>query len=150
VTKENSFEALKEYFSKVPKDYQYVVEFRSADWQDEEVYEFLKKSNITLAMSEVQNQGVTTQKDDKRTSDLSYVRIIGKHGVLSTFDRMELSDEAIRILKAWAQTVKESKHAMVFINNNFAGNAPETANYFKSLLGMEQKEWKSDLTRYFG
>lgn len=62
---------------------------------------------------------------------------------------MELSANAMKTLEQWAQLVKKSKHAMVFINNNFAGNAPETANYFKRLLGIDIKEWKSDLAKFF-
>jgi len=149
VTKENSFEYFKEYFASVPKDYTYVVEFRSLDWQNDEVYDFLRKNRISLALSEVHDKNVVSLKEKPYLSDDLYLRLIGKHGVLTRFDSMELSEETNKLLENWAQTVQSSKHAMVFINNNFAGNAPETANYFQKLIGLEPKIWKSDLTSFF-
>jgi len=149
-TKEN-FDIFKEYFSAMPKDYSYAVEFRSKDWQDREVYDFLQEKGITPVLSEVNNPGVETLRHEIETSDSLYVRIIGKHGVFTKFDRMSLSSDIKDTLEHWAKLIKDSKKlAMAFINNNFAGNAPETANLLKEMLGMEVKEWKDPgLKRFF-
>jgi uncharacterized protein YecE (DUF72 family) len=148
-TKKDFFSSFKEYFSKMPDNHNYVAEFRSADWKDSEVYDFMRKKKVSLALSEVQDKGVETQQEDVRTTDTTYVRIIGKHGVLTTFDRMELSDAATKTLEKWATAVEKTRNTYVFINNNFAGNAPETANYFKKLLGIKPREWKGPTLQQF-
>ncbi|MFH1511298.1 MAG: DUF72 domain-containing protein, partial [Candidatus Woesearchaeota archaeon] len=144
-TKKDFFWDLKEYFSKMPDTYRYVAEFRSADWQTEEVEEYLDKKGIIHALSEVQNKGVTTLKESDR--EFLYVRLIGKHSVFKTFERAILTDTTI--LNEWAEKIRNAKDSIVFVNNNFAGNAPETANCLKKLVGLEPKEWKEDLKKYF-
>jgi uncharacterized protein YecE (DUF72 family) len=146
-TKKHFFDDFKQYFSKMPDSHSYVVEFRSADWQDEEVYEYLRKRGVALAMSDVADKGVTTV-EEPLDKDFAYVRIIGKHGVFATFNKARLTDEAMKRLSFWAQKVRHVNNATIFINNNFAGNAPETANYFKKLVGLEPKEWASNLSKF--
>jgi uncharacterized protein YecE (DUF72 family) len=151
-TKNEFFGVFKDYFTKLPKGHNYVVEFRAADWRDEEVYNFLNKKKITLAMSEVTNPGVTTVKEDKAITDLSYIRIIGKHNVFTSFEKMNKVAQLHETLSYWAKIIKKANNVMCLINNNFAGNAPETANLFmKEYLGIKPKEWKKDssLSRFF-
>lgn len=143
-TKKDFFEDFQDYFSKMPDNHKYVAEFRSADWQAEEVEEYLEKKGIIHALSEVQNRGVTTLKESDR--DFLYVRLIGKHSVFKTFERAVLTDTTI--LREWAEKIQNAKDSIVFVNNNFAGNAPETANYLKKLVGLEPKEWKKNLNHY--
>ncbi|MFH0978660.1 MAG: DUF72 domain-containing protein [Candidatus Woesearchaeota archaeon] len=148
-TKENSFDAFKDYFSKGSSDYSIVVEFRSKDWYNPQTFDFLKKKGITLALSQVDDPGVASFKGDDRTTDLTYVRIIGQHGVYESFDRMRESPQVKQQLQNWAELVQSSDKSFVFINNNFAGNAPETANYFKKIIGQKPREWASGLQHFF-
>ncbi len=145
------FSDFQNYFDEMPKNHRYVVEFRSADWHDEEVYDYCREKGITVAMSEVQNKGVESLREVSGVGDVAYVRLIGKHGVFEKFDAMKLSGEHKKVLGYWAEMIKRSKKlALVFVNNNFAGNAPETAKYLRDVLGIGTKEWKDPgLSRFF-
>jgi len=144
-TKKEFFDDFLDYFSRINEDYHYVVEFRSADWQEEEVFDFIRKKQIILALSEVNDKGVRTIKENIGTE--FYVRIIGEHGIIQSFGAANIYEEKRKVLNTWAKNVSGGD-AFVFINNNFAGNAPETANYFKKLVGEKPKEWKMDLRRF--
>ena len=144
-----SFDALREYFLDMPTSYRYAVEFRHSSWQTEEVYAFLRKHSITLVLSEVEGPGIKSLRKPVPTTDTAYIRIIGRHGIFKRFDRMRLSESARSQLEYWAGIVRESRKGFVFLNNNFAGNAPETANLLKSMLGQKPAEWRDPgLRRY--
>jgi len=145
------YDRFREYFLEMPKNYNYVVEFRSADWYDQEVYDFLKRQKITLAMSELSKPGAQPNRHNIQTTDTAYVRIVGRYGFYKSFERMRETPEIEDTIRFWAGQIKDfSQETYAFINNNFAGNAPETVNHMKKYLGLPVKEWKDPgLMRFF-
>lgn len=131
------------YARALPEKFTYAVEFRAEDWQHEEAHKFLARHRITLVASEVSDPGVVPNRE-VRPGPLAYVRLIGRHGRFQTFERMRSDPKAESTLDQWAKRISalSNKEVYVFVNNNFAGNAPETANALRKLVKEPVKEWR--------
>jgi uncharacterized protein YecE (DUF72 family) len=129
------------------KRFRYAIEVRHKSWFDEEVYSFLKKNDICLAWSELEN----IQTPTVATTDFIYLRLMGDRSIpkekFGTVQRDKTAE-----MKAWAKAVnklvKDKKLTKVFVptSNHYQGFAPATANAFRKLVGLKPVKWGGTTT----
>lgn len=142
-----SEDRLKKMFDHLPENYRYALEGRHESWFSDEVYEFLKERNVTLAWNEV--DGVDNPAPV--TSDLVYLRLIGDRSIDESQFGKILKDRTNE-MKKWINRLKVSKAslAMINLNNHFAGFAPGSANQFRKLMGMDELRFEDKKQKTLG
>jgi uncharacterized protein YecE (DUF72 family) len=120
------------------KKYRYAIEVRHKSWFDQDVYNMLRKHEICLAWS---------QLDDIRTppvvtTDFIYLRFIGDRSI-DEKDFGKIQKDRTKELQYWAGVIKEVKPEGGFVpaNNHYAGFGPATANQFKAMIGQSPATW---------
>src|SRR6185503_3966976 len=114
------------------KRFRYAIEARHKSWFDDEVYSFLKKSDICLAWSQL----AEIQTPPVVTTDFIYLRFIGDRSIPEEEfgkiqkDRTEEMKSCAGIINKAAKR-KKLKNGFVAANNHYAGFGPSTANMFR-------------------
>jgi len=131
---------MKDFIAKLSPEFRHAVEFRHKSWFTPEVYALLRKSNIAMVWS--LNQYVETPAEV--TADFIYVRLVGDRE-LTEFSGVQ--KDRSEDMKRWASAVRETsgkfESGYIFFNNHFAGFSPESSNEFRRLLGLMERDWKS-------
>jgi uncharacterized protein YecE (DUF72 family) len=130
------FRALRTLVESLPRVLQFAVEFRAADWRREATFQLLEDHNIALVG--LDHEEHTEQADLRTTSDVVYLRLVGKHGRYEDLGH-ETYDPTER-LSFWLDKVRRAspvREAWVLFNNDFAGHAPATLRRFAALAGVE-------------
>ncbi len=107
----------------------YTMEFRHKSWFSDDVYEILKKYNVSLCASDTPRYPYY----EVLTADFMYIRLHG-HEVLYASDYSE------EVLKEYAEKIKafnEKKiDVYIYFDNDFYGYAVKDAKRLKELLGV--------------
>ncbi|MGI0029854.1 MAG: DUF72 domain-containing protein [Nitrososphaera sp.] len=125
------------------KRFRYAIEVRHKSWFDDEVYSFLRKNNICLAWSQLED----IQTPTVVTTDFLYLRLMGDRSISEEEFGTIQKDRTIE-MKAWAAVInklskdKKLKNGFVPTSNHYAGFAPATANMFRKLVGLTPVIWE--------
>jgi len=136
--KEDNFADLKDFIEEWPLDYKndepyLVIEFRDLSWMDNEVFDYLKKYNLTYCAV---IEPLLPPRMDITNKDFSYIRFHG-YGRNPWFD-YEFKEEEIM---KWSLKIKDvidnSNKIGIYFNNHFSGYAVKN-----SLMMMKELEIK--------
>jgi len=132
-------EALETFLGQTDKNFVHAIEFRNKSWFKPEVYELLKKHNVSLVWSE--NQYASTPPE--ATSDTAYLRMVGDRSITNFGEKQRDQGE---VMKKWYTALEEKsslfKQGFIFFNNHFAGFGPGSVNEFRRLAGLAELDWK--------
>ncbi|MGB3714038.1 MAG: DUF72 domain-containing protein [Candidatus Promineifilaceae bacterium] len=121
----------------LPTGFRFAVEFRHRSWQTTATSQLLQNHNICWASADY----IHMMKRINVTSDLLYIRWIGRHGQFDSHDA-ELVDPSPDLEK-WLQEIQAHVNEVYsvygFFNNDYSGHSPTTCNRFKQLLGLPIK-----------
>jgi uncharacterized protein YecE (DUF72 family) len=125
----------------LPQDIRFAVEFRSESWHDEAIFELLREFNLGWCINHWQDLPPVIET----TTDFAYLRLIGFHREFSYLGRVQR--DRSQELASWANTIADLatkvNRAYVYVNNHYAGHAPETVNQLRGLLGLRQVDPRS-------
>jgi uncharacterized protein YecE (DUF72 family) len=121
---------LAEFLAMLPRDMQYVFEFRHASWQDDLVYALLNEAGMAICRSHVK----TWQNPPITTGQLFYARLHGANDWFKGAYSEDFLTDLSHLIKASA-----ARTAYVFFNNTMLGNdAPDNARVFNTLLASQK------------
>ncbi|HKM75376.1 MAG TPA: DUF72 domain-containing protein [Candidatus Bathyarchaeia archaeon] len=124
-------EKLESFFSILPKQVHFAVEFRNNSWLRNETFKILENYNVSFTIVDEP----LLPPDVHVTSDIAYIRWHGR-GSQPWFNYKYSEQE----LEAWVPKVKEaaskSKKVLGYFNNHFHGYAPENALQTMQMLGI--------------
>jgi uncharacterized protein YecE (DUF72 family) len=138
LTPENG-RALRSFLPRLPRDIRFSLEFRSASWLKETVFDFLAEQRVALAL--VEGQWISSEDNwhlaQHPTADFVYVRWMGARN-LTRFDIVQRAQD--ENLQAWsgmlAQLAERGSQVFAYFSNFYEGHAPVSANKLKRLLGQ--------------
>lgn len=129
-----NFDHVNSYLGELPGDINFAVEFRHSSWYNQETAKMLTEHNICWVATEFER----VPKEVELTSDLVFIRFIGKHGQFRSHDREQIdASQKLEWWWQWFQT-KLDRVATVygFFNDDFSGHAPTSANKLKQIIGL--------------
>ncbi len=116
------------FFKKLPKGYDYVMEFRNESWFKKDVYEIMRKYKVAFCIASMPKLPVVSEI----TAPFSYIRM---HGGTELYGSNYSRDE----LRKWASKVKrflrEGLNVYVYFNNDAHGYAVKNALELKKIIG---------------
>jgi uncharacterized protein YecE (DUF72 family) len=121
-----NLERLQAFLKILPKDFEYVFEFREPSWYIEPVYEALRGVKAGLCMYSMAGQATPVVF----TSRLVYLRFHGAEGKYN-------GNYPTPQLRAWAASIKRwsrGRRVLAYFNNDPQGHAPKNAQELKDLL----------------
>jgi len=120
-------ENLEKILENLNPEFKNVLEFRHLSWWNEEVFNTLKRENVTFCSVSAPNLPETLVE----TSEVVYVRFHGK----TSWYRYNYSEKELR---NWAKRIKKSKAKEVFayFNNDYNAYAPQNCLKLKDILGL--------------
>jgi len=123
----------------LPTNFRYAVEFRHASWETQATLDLLKRHRIAWVAGDY---GVDPFPIHV-TTDFLYVRFIGIHKQFDSYDRerIDMTDRLIWWHEQIMNAAKEIPPTAVyaFVNNDYAGHAPATADRFAQAVGLPPK-----------
>jgi uncharacterized protein YecE (DUF72 family) len=136
----NDFRNVERFLDKLPRHYDYAIEFRHASWQTEGALELLKHYNIASVMTDSGDPKLAFLAEPIVTADHVFVRF---HGRKPGFWYNYLYSK--KELETWAKKVKQimpkTKVLRAYYNNHPMGQAVVNALQFKEMLiGLNDKE----------
>lgn len=129
---------LTQYAAQIPL----ACEIRNRAWLKPDYFDLLRSHSVSAALVEHAWLPPVEQlldEYDAVTGPLSYVRLIGDRKgieeVTTTWERVvvDRSDDLVRVAGAVRQAAERAE-VLVFINNHYAGHAPETCRVFRADL----------------
>jgi len=108
-----------------------VLEFRDAGWWNEDVYKILKSNKIIFCISSYPG----LPDDFVKTADTVYVRLHGK----TELYKSNYSNHELQQLRDSIDGSK-AKHAFIYFDNTWGGNAIANAQTMQQLMNVNQKQ----------
>jgi uncharacterized protein YecE (DUF72 family) len=138
---------LENFFSILPSEFRFAVEFRDESWLDNDTWRLLERYNVAYTIVDEPK----LPPEVKVTSDIAYVRWHGK-GERPWYYYLYSKEE----LEPWVPKVKEAsaqtKTTYGYFNNHYHGYAVKNCLEFAEMLGtasQEQREVKGNVEKYF-
>jgi uncharacterized protein YecE (DUF72 family) len=123
-----NLERLAEFLEALPREHQYVFEFRDLSWLVPEVYELLRKHDAAFCIHDLSAQ----QTPLEITADFTYIRF---HGPGTAKYAGSYSSQTLR---NWAKRIDEWRKELltvyVYFNNDIGGCAVRNARQLRQLL----------------
>lgn len=127
-------------------DFDIVVEFRNSKWDNDEIYEVLRKNGIGyVCVDEPLLQGLPDRRSIS-TSDIAYLRFHGRNNekwwnhkeAYERYNYLYNENE----LEEWKEKIKKleeaSEKCFISFNNHFRAQAVINGIMLKKMLGMEE------------
>jgi uncharacterized protein YecE (DUF72 family) len=143
---------LRSFLATWPTDIPLAIEIRNAKWVGAPFADCLRAHRTTWVLADIVRMPSpldVVQQTDAVTSSLAYVRLIGNRNeverLTKTFDRVVV-DRSEQILAA-AEAIRRLAGrvpVVVFVNNHFAGYAPETIRELRVALGLPADDPEDD------
>lgn len=112
----------------------FAAEFRHRSLIGPDVSELLAAHNVALAAADY----APMPKRFEITADFVYLRLIGRHGAFP--HHREPQADRTPDLQRWAAVLRENagryQFAVAFMNNDYEGFSPKTAETFQQMLGL--------------
>jgi uncharacterized protein YecE (DUF72 family) len=129
---------LDRFLAGAPAGTRLAVEFRHPSWHREAVYDLLRKRSVALVWVDWRD----LPRADAITSDLLYVRWMGRREQIEHFDRVQI--DRAQDLDRWEAAIRrvlpEVREVYGYFNNHWAGHSPASAHDLKMRLGLEPVE----------
>lgn len=144
----DDFNAAEAFLDKLPRAYDYALEFRHASWQTEGVPELLRHYNIASVMTDSGDLKLKFLAEPIATADHAFIRFHGRKEKY-WYDYLYSKEE----LQPWAEKVEKiakdpgTKRLRVYFNNHTSGKAVANALQFKELTGKLNDKEKQALAR---
>lgn len=125
-----------------PKDVPVAVEVRNKYWTTTELTDCLRRYGAVWALADQKWMPSPLQlirRMDVVTGPFAYVRLLGDRDEVDlrtkSFDRVVVDrSEQLRAAAEATRLLSERVPVLTFVNNHFAGHAPETIRQFRELL----------------
>jgi uncharacterized protein YecE (DUF72 family) len=120
-----------------------VIEFRNADWLQDETYRLLKKDKMGLCVVDEPHLPKLLPYDPRATSDLGYFRFHGRNrqwfnaDVHQRYDYFYSKKELKELLPGLKKVEKATKKTFAFFNNCFMGQSAQNAAMMREMLGIK-------------
>ena len=128
------FRNIEGFLDRLPKGYDYAVEFRHESWRTEGPWEMLKHYGVAAVMTDSPDPNLQFLSDIVVTADHAFVRWHGRNDKF-WYDYLYSKEE----LKPWADKIKkikgQSKMLRGYFNNHLGGKAVLNALQFKQMSG---------------
>ena len=121
-------ERLEEFLGLIPRNHQYVFEFREASWCCSDVYKILERHNAALCMHDWGG----SEWPGELTANFAYVRMHGPGGAYH-------GDYDARMLKSWVKRIEKWEQlttVFVYFNNDQGGYAIKNAKELLQFLDL--------------
>jgi uncharacterized protein YecE (DUF72 family) len=130
----SNMQALSEFLKQLPTDYKFAIEFRHPSWYLGQTNDLLTEFGVIWAATEY--PGVP--KEVPLTTDTIFVRLVGKHGRFRSHNREQIDvTPQLESWWDWIRALSEDVYEVyVFINDDYSGFAPASANRLKKLIGL--------------
>jgi uncharacterized protein YecE (DUF72 family) len=126
------FKNIEAFLDRMPRGYDYAVEFRHESWRTEGPWELLKHYNIATVMTDSPNEGLQFLSEVVVTADHSFIRWHGRNKGF-WYNYLYSKEE----LNPWTEKVKETKKQTKtlrgYFNNHLGGKAVLNALQFKNM-----------------
>jgi len=128
------FRNVEGFLDRLPRGYDYAVEFRHESWRTEGPWEMLKHYGVAVVMTDSPDPNLHFLSDIVVTADHAFVRWHGRNSIF-WYDYLYSKDE----LKPWADKIKkikgQTKMLRGYFNNHLGGKAVLNALQFKQMSG---------------
>jgi uncharacterized protein YecE (DUF72 family) len=143
----SDFSKIEPFLEKLPRGYDFAVEFRHASWQTEGALEMLGQHNIASVLTDSPDPSLQFLSNPVVTADHSFIRLHGRnHGFW--YNYLYSKEE----LEPWVKKVNEVtpkvKKLRIYFNNHYAGAAIINAMQFEEMLGQEVPEEKKQVLQH--
>ncbi|HEY3094413.1 MAG TPA: DUF72 domain-containing protein [Nitrososphaera sp.] len=142
----NEFRNAESFLDKLPRGYNYALEFRHSSWQTEGAPDLLRHYNIASVMTESGDPNLAFLAEPIVTADHAFIRFHGRNKGY-WYNYLYSKKE----LEPWVDKVNEikknTKVLRVYFNNHYAGKAVVNALQFKELIGKLSDREKSALDK---
>jgi len=133
-----------EYLLKIKeimKNINLFVEFRRFDWINEDIFDLLRKNNISYVSTDLPTIGNLPEKHIDSTTETSYMRLHGRNKNWYTakdrYDYLYSNIEITEFQKDTLNLMTKSNRAFIFFNNCHGGFAVKNAMMLKENLIRE-------------
>jgi uncharacterized protein YecE (DUF72 family) len=145
----DDFRKIEGFLDKLPRGYDYAVEFRHGSWQTEGALELLKQHNIASVLTDSPDPALQFLSNPVVTADHAFIRLHGRN--LGFWYNYLYSKKE---LEPWVNKVNEIapkvKKLRIYFNNHYAGAAIINAMQFEEMLGQELSEEKRQMLAHAG
>jgi uncharacterized protein YecE (DUF72 family) len=144
----NDFKNTEAFLDKLPRGYDYALEFRHASWQTEGALELLRHYSIATVMTDSPDPDLQYLSDIAITADRAFIRIHGRNKGFwynYRYSKQELQPWADKINKITKDT--KVKKLRVYFNNHYSGNAILNALQFKEMTSKLSDQEKYILAK---
>ena len=128
------FRNIEGFLDRLPRGYDYAVEFRHESWRTEGPWEMLKHYEVAVVMTDSPDPTLRFLSDIVVTADHAFVRWHGRNDKF-WYDYLYSKEE----LKPWAEKIKkikgQTKMLRGYFNNHLGGKAVLNALQFKQMNG---------------
>ncbi len=122
------------FVRQLPDGFRYAVEFRNRDWDRDDVGELLQAHGVAWVLNDWRNMPPAI----RFTADFTYVRWVGHHWGLRTYDRVQR--DRLDDLRGWASLLQEAPRSVrklfAYANNHYEGHAPATVRRFQEIMRL--------------
>jgi uncharacterized protein YecE (DUF72 family) len=125
---------LVQFLKNLPGDQEFAVEFRHPSWYIPRTAEVLTENSVCWTATEYPG----LPREVPLTSDILFIRLVGQHGRFSAHDREQINvTMQLQVWWKWMRSSSERvKSAYVFVNDDYSGHAPASANRLKEMMGL--------------
>jgi uncharacterized protein YecE (DUF72 family) len=132
--------ALTYFLNKLPKDFQFAIEFRNPNWFNNAILEEIENCKVTLALIDGKwvNRDIFFNLVDKMRSSFAYVRWLGRQE-LTDYSRIQIDRSQELALWQEAFRIISQNNSIIYgyFNNHFQGHSPASSNVLKKLLNLQ-------------
>jgi uncharacterized protein YecE (DUF72 family) len=131
----SNHETLEAFLHDLPKPPMYAVEFRHPSWYVPETESLFTEHSICWVATEF--PGVP--QEVPLTTEIIFIRLVGEHGRFRSHDREQI-DTSPQLVNwwNWIKMHSDAIHTVyVFLNDDYSGHAPATANRLKEIIGLD-------------
>jgi uncharacterized protein YecE (DUF72 family) len=132
-------ERLENFLQALPRAREYAFEFRDPSWNQEAIYDILRRHNAAYVITEIAGY----QSPELLTSDFTYIRLHGPG------ERAYQGDYSQEQLQKWADRIRKWSTSLrsiyVYFDNDQAGFAAKNARELKHIVAERQPTRARDL-----
>ena len=147
----NDFKSIEGFLDKLPRGYDYAVEFRHPSWKTEGPWELLRHYNIAAVMTDSGDPNLKFLSEPIVSADHALIRFHGRSQGF-WYDYLYTKDD----LKTWVPKVEEvrdnTRVLRVYFNDHPMGKAVASALKFEEVMGqkltLEQKKAEQQVIKY--
>lgn len=141
------FKRVESFLDKLPRDYDYAVEFRHGSWSTEGPWELLRQYNVAAVMTDSPEQTLQYMSDLTVTADHAFIRMHGRNKGF-WYNYLYSDEELMPWVEKAQKMAKEVKVLRIYFNNHYGAKAVFNALKFRDMLGeMLSSDEKAMLQR---